>query len=89
MAWCALLSTRDRNRNGSVTGAGFLLKGLGHELHRDLRRHLALKVAAHAVGKDHQQCVARVRIGHAVLVGARLPTRLSWKIVNLMCPPVR
>jgi hypothetical protein len=42
-------------------------------------------VAAHAVGEDEQQRIAGVRVGDAVLVGARLPTRLSWKMVNLMC----
>jgi hypothetical protein len=39
---------------------------------RDLRRHLAVQVAAHAVGDQHQQRVARVAVGDAVLVVAPL-----------------
>jgi hypothetical protein len=39
---------------------------------RDLGGHLAMQVAAHAVGDQHQQRVARVAVGDAVLVVAPL-----------------
>jgi ribosomal protein L13 len=44
------------------------LKVFGQILHSDLRGDLAVQVAAHAVGKHHQQRVARVAVGDAVLV---------------------
>ncbi len=48
------------------------LEGLGDVLHRDLRSHFAMQMPAHAVGDDHQQGVARVTVGDAVLVGRAL-----------------
>jgi hypothetical protein len=73
MAWWALLSAPERNRKGSFSiGLALALEGLGDVLDGDLRRHLAVQVAAHAVGDDHQQRVARIAVGDAVLVGRAL-----------------
>ena len=47
---------------------GLLLEALDEQAHRDLRRDLAARVAAHAVGDDEQQRVAAVGVGDPVLV---------------------
>ncbi|MPM98059.1 hypothetical protein SDC9_145240 [bioreactor metagenome] len=48
---------------------GIALKGLGDVLRGDVGRHLAMQMSTHAVGEHHQQCVARIAVGDAVLVG--------------------
>lgn len=62
---------KEQHRVGDL-GAGFLLEGLGDELHGNLGGDLPVQVAPHAVGEDEQQRVAGVRIGDAVLVGPAL-----------------
>ncbi len=47
---------------------GLIRKSLGQGLHRDLGRHLAVVVTAHAVGDDHQQGFTRITVGHPVFV---------------------
>ncbi len=47
---------------------GFPLEVVSQRLHRDLGGDLAVVVAAHAVGNDHQQGFARVTIGDPILV---------------------
>ena len=47
---------------------GFVLEGIAQTLDGDLCRDLAVVVPAHAIGNDHQQGIARVTIGDAVLV---------------------
>ncbi len=49
-------------------GLGFALERLGEELRGDLRGHLPVQVPAHAVGDDHEQCVAGVGVAGAILV---------------------
>jgi hypothetical protein len=47
---------------------GLALEDRGQRLQRQLRRHLALGVAAHAVGQREQARVPRVAVAHAVFV---------------------
>ena len=68
-AACARSIVSCRNLSGFLRiGLRFLLEALDEQAHADLRRDLAARVAAHAVGDDEQQRVAAVRIGEAVLV---------------------
>ena len=50
-------------------GLGLALEGLGDELGGEMGRDLAVQVAPHAVGDQHEQRVARIAVGDAVLVG--------------------
>ena len=60
--------------------AGFALEGIGQCLDRDLGRNFTVMVAAHAVGDDHQQRIARVATGCPVLVVG--PAALAAILIN-------
>jgi hypothetical protein len=53
--------------------AGLPLEVVGQRLHGDLRGDLAVVMAAHAVGDDHEQGVARIAVADAILVVATPP----------------
>ena len=63
---------RQEQHDVRQAGLGFALERLGHELHRDLRCNLAMQMPAHAIGKDHEQSLARVAICDPVLIGTSL-----------------
>ena len=61
---------------------GLALEALGQVSDGDLRRDLAVQVAAHAVGDHHQHRVARVASqATRSWLFSRLPMRLSWAMV--------
>ena len=50
-------------------GLCFALESLSEVLHGDMGCNLAMQVSAHAVGKHHEQGIARVAVGDAILIG--------------------
>jgi len=61
-------------------GLGLLLEQVGHRLDRQLRRHLALRMPAHAIGQREQHRLAGVAVAHAVFV--LLATALAAELVD-------
>jgi hypothetical protein len=69
MIWrCAAITGGEEGRHVVDLGVGLFLVQGRDRLQRQLRRHLALRVAAHAIGQQKDARGPRVAVAHAVFV---------------------
>ena len=77
MAWWALVVPFCRTGRGRPPPDGLPGKLSVKGLNGDLGRDLAVEMAAHAVGHDHQQRVAGIAVGDPIFVVGAAAWRLS------------
>jgi hypothetical protein len=92
-AWRTMLSwawRKARARNKRRVGEarqGFAAEALADGVDRELRRDLAMQVAAHAVGNHHQHGVVGRQPATRSWLMSRPPMRLSWMMLYFITSP--